>query len=194
MEEVKLQTKVLEILDRALTEPARERDGRAARQMLAEIRRKFGDTVAAGYANQGICLPGVQRQMKSLLDGPAPVRATAPAATAPRSAAPPPPPPAPKPTPTISTNVLHRVLFASVQASLPIDYCSLAEAAQRKALLVGAWKSHCESVLPESLAAEVTAATAGLRRRELTGSARTVAGFTKQTITRELKRMKITVK
>ena len=194
MEEVKLQTKVLEILDRALTEPARERDGRAARQMLAEIRRKFGDTVAAGYANQGIGMPGVQRQMKSLLDGPAPVRATAPAATAPRSAAPPPPPPAPKPTPTISTNVLHRVLFASVKTHLPVDYCSLDERQQRRALLTAAWKSHCETALPASLGPEVEAATAGLRRRELTGSVRTEAAFRKETITKRLKHLKVATK
>lgn len=188
MDATTTKDRLLNLLDTAVAESPRERGMREARTLLAEVRRRFGDSVATGFAD---CpwRPKALREMRALLDT-APTKAPTPARTAEV-----PPLLPPKPTPArIETAVLHRLLFPSVQANLPIDYCSLAEAEQRKALLAGAWKSHCESVLPESLAAEVTAATVGLRRRELTGSVRTVSAFTRESIKRELRKAKLTIK
>jgi hypothetical protein len=180
---------LLTVLDRALAPTPREQlvaDGRA---LLARIRNRFGDTVAGQFTPRILFSQSTQERARTMLDG------APPKVTTPKPAAEVPPLLPPKPAPArIETAVLHRLLFHSVKTHLPADYCSLDERQQRRALLTAAWRSHCETALPTSLGPEVEAATAGLRRRELTGSVRTEAAFRKETITKSLKKARITTK
>jgi len=161
---------------------------REARTLLAEVRRRFGDSIAAGFAD---CpwRPKALREMRALLDT-APTKAPAPR---PASVVPGllPPTPPPKPAaPTMSTAQLKAAVLATVRQELPGDWITLDEPAQRKALMVAVWKCHSEDALP-MCADEIADATKGMKRFPASVGA-AAAAFRRQAITRRIKKLKIT--
>ncbi len=178
-----LKNDLLNAIDKAIQESPRERSMRESRELLFEVRRRFGDQVASNYAD---CpwRPKALREMRALLDGPtkapAPVKATVPGLL-------PPPPPKPAPAPAMSTATLKAVVYDTIRFELPNDFAELDEHAQRRAMLRAVWRCHAEDAVPQ-LTDEITAVTKGTKRFPASVGA-AAAAFRREAIAKRIKKL-----